>query len=52
MGLLTMHIIGNVTNKEEAEKISENLRTFFPNEEFTITASYREELNTDKIEQQ
>ena len=49
MGLLSMHITGQVVSKEEAEKISENLRAHFPNESFDITASYREDLNTDKV---
>lgn len=48
MGLLSMHITGEVGSKEEAEKVSEMLRTHFPNENFDVVASYREDLNTDK----
>ena len=49
MGLLSMHITGEVENKEAAQKISEMLRTHFPSEDFSIAASYREDLNTDKV---
>jgi len=47
MGLLSMHITGKVDTKENAEKISEKLREYFPLEDFDIVANYREELNTD-----
>ncbi len=49
MGLLCMHITGQVATKAQAEKIAEKLRSHFPQEEFDIQANYREDLNTDKV---
>ena len=50
MGLLSMHIIGEVDSKEKAQRIAEKLRAHFPEENFEVTANYREELNTDTAE--
>ncbi len=50
MVLLTMHITGKVEDKAQAQKIAEKLRSQFPQAEFDIQASYREELNTDVAE--